>query len=139
MKSYTLWLKSAIALQLLTAGVHALSFLVGPQPTSEAEKQMLDLMVNIKSDMGAGFSPSMMDMFLALSSCFSLVYLLGGLLNIHLLRKKVDVETMKGVLNINILVFGMSFIIMFFLTFLPPVILTGLVLASLIPSRVLIK
>jgi uncharacterized iron-regulated membrane protein len=139
MKTYTFWLKATIVFQLLTAGVHALSFLASPQPSSDAEKQMLDLMVNIKSDMGAGFSPSMMDLFLALSSCFSLVYLLGGLLNIQLLRKKVDAETMKGVLNINILVFGMSFIIMFFLTFLPPVILTGLVLALLIPSRVLIK
>jgi hypothetical protein len=139
LKSYTFWFKSAIVLQLLTAGVHALSFLIKRPPTSESEKQMLDLMINLKKDMGAGFNPSMMDMLLALSSCFTLVYLLGGLLNIHLIRKKVDMEVLKGVLNVNLLIFGTSFIIMAFLTFLPPIIMTALVFILLIPARVLIK
>jgi hypothetical protein len=38
-------------------GWHSLSFLRGMQPTSETEKQMLDLMA-IGQDMGAGFNPA---------------------------------------------------------------------------------
>ena len=139
LKSYTFWLKSVVVFQLLTAGIHALSFLRKPQPTSDAEKQMLELMTTIKNDMGAGYSPSMMDFLMALSSCFTLVYLLGGLLNIQLIRKKVTPDVMKGVLNINLLIFGASFIIMASLTFLPPIVLTAIVFVLLIPARVLVK
>ena len=138
-KSYTFWLKTAITLQILTALIHSLSFFAGPSPSDEPEKQLLDLMTNHRTDMGGGFSPSMMELFLGLSSCFSLLYLLGGLINIQLLRIKLAPQSMKGILNINILVFGITFIVMYVFTFLPPIILTGLTFILLIASRVTIR
>lgn len=139
LKVYTFWLKSAIVLQLLTAGIHALSFLAEQTPENETEKQLLDLMRNYKLNMGAGYSPSTMEMFLALSSCFSLLYLLGGLINLQLVRIRLNQESFKGILNINILVFGVAFVIMYFFTFLPPIILTGLTFLLLVIARITIN
>lgn len=139
LKSYRFWFKSVIVLQLLTAGIHALSFLVEQTPGNETEKQLLDLMNNYKLNLGAGYSPTTSDMFLALSSCFSLLYLLGGLINLQLIRIKLDQTAYTGILNINILVFGISFIIMYFFTFLPPIVLTGLTFLLLLITRIVIN
>jgi len=70
-------------------------------------------------------------LFKALSSCFSLLYLLCGLINIYLLRKRVDVGLVRGLVGIQLLVLGLCFGIMSVLTFLPPIILTGLVFITL--------
>jgi hypothetical protein len=137
LRSYKFWLWFTIVIQLLTAGIHSLSFLRGMQPTSETEKQMLDLMA-IGQDMGAGFNPSMMDFLLAFSACFTFLYLLGGLINIHIIRSKAHLEFVKGMLNISLIVFVPSFVVMLYLTFLPPVILTALVAIGLIASRLTI-
>lgn len=91
----------------------------------------MDLMRTYKPDMGAGFHPSMGDFFTALSACFALLYLLGGLINMHLLRKEVAPEVIKGVTGINTLVAGICFLIMLKFTFLPPIALTGLTFISL--------
>lgn len=95
---------------------------------------MLELM-SIKNDMGAGFNPSMLDLFYALSSCFTFLYLFGGLINLFVLRKKAEPEFVKGFVNINLLVFVPCFVVMLFLTFLPPVVLTALVSLALILTR----
>ena len=139
MKSHKFWLKTAAVLQLITAFVHALSFLRSPQPTSEEEKQMYDWMITLKKDLGAGFNPSMMDFFYALSSCFTLLYLLGGLINFYLLRQKAEDKLMKGIVNINLLVFTACFVITAWLTFLPPIIFTGLVFMTLAGARLTIN
>ena len=57
------WFKAAFIFQLLTSAVHSISFLSLPTGTNETEKQMLDLMGTYKNDMGAGFTPTMMDIF----------------------------------------------------------------------------
>jgi hypothetical protein len=133
-KSYKFWLWFTIVIQLLAGGIHALSLVIGPQATNDTEKKMLELMA-IKNDMGAGFNPSMMDFFLALSSCFTFVYLLGALINIHVLRQKAPPAFVSGIVNINLLVFVPCFVVMLFLTFLPPVVLTALVAVGLITTR----
>lgn len=135
LKKHTFWLKATIVFQLVSAAAHSLSFFVTPVPANETERQLLELMNNYKSDMGGGFSPSTQDLFTALSACFPLLYVLGASINWYLLRRKVDIITLKGVVSINIVVFGVSFVLMAMLTFLPPITLTGLVFLCLIISR----
>ena len=83
-----IWLKAASILQILTAAVHSLSFIASPQSTDETEKQMIDLMTTYKMNMGAGFTPTMFDIFNSVSAGFALLFLFGGVMNWYLWRKK---------------------------------------------------
>ena len=67
------------------------------------------------------------ELMLALSACFTLLYLFGGLVNNFLLRRSQDTNLLRGLLWINVLVFGICFVLMALFTFWPPIILTGLV------------
>lgn len=131
LKRYTFWLWVAIVFQLLTALAHSLSFVVTSVPNNETERQLLDILANYRMDMGAGIRRTPGELFKALSSCFSLLYLLCGLINIYLLRKHVDVGVVRGLVGIQLLVLGLCFGIMALWTFLPPIILTGLVFITL--------
>ena len=135
MKKYTTWLKIASVVQFLTALIHATTLFGSVPPHNETEKQLFTLMDTYKFDFGAGFHPTMGDLMLALSSCFSMLYLLGSLQNWYLLRKKIECEIMQGVITINLVVFGMCFALFATFAFLPPIILSGLVFLLLIFSR----
>lgn len=130
---YTFWLKTASVFQILSGLIHSIGLFSDIQGQNETEEKMLELMTNHKMDMGAGVFQSMMDLFLALSSCFTFLYLLGGINNFYLI-KKLEPSAMKGYLLINMIVFGVCFAVMAFLTFLPPIILTGIVFVLLIIS-----
>ena len=130
----TIWLKSAAIFQIITGGIHSLSLFQRLQPQNETEKQLIDLMYNHRMEAGAGFTPSLGDLFLALSSCFTLMYLMGGLINLFLLRHKLSDSLWKGMILIQIIFFGIGFIMMYSFTFLPPIILTGLVFVLLLVS-----
>jgi hypothetical protein len=127
LKRYSFWLWVAIVFQLLNAVAHSLSFVITPVPNNETERQLLNLMSNYRMDMGAGFHRSMHQLFTALSACFPLLFLLGALNNIYVLRKKVDVGFLKGFLAIQVIIFGICFGLMAVLTFLPPIVMCGLV------------
>ena len=131
LKRYTFWLWVAVAFQLITGAAHSLSLFVAPVPGNPTEAQLLDLMTNYKMDMGAGIHRSFADLFRALSACFSLLCLLGGLINIYLLKSNVDGGIVKGLVGIQILVFGICLGMMAVFTFLPPIVLTGLVFLAL--------
>ena len=131
LKRYSFWLWIAIAFQILTALIHSLSFIVTPMPANETERQLLELMSNYRMDMGGGFHRSMQQLFNALSSCFCLLFLLGGLNNIYVLKKRVDSGVIKGLLAIQLIVFGICFGLMVILAFLPPIVLSGLVFVLL--------
>ncbi len=131
LKRHTFWLWLAAVFQILTAAVHSLSFFGNPVGRDETERQLIDLMTTYHRDLGGGFQPTTMELFIALSSCFALMYLFGGLVNVYLLRKKAPVGILKGILLINVVLFGACFVIMAFLTFTPPIILTGLVFGFL--------
>jgi hypothetical protein len=135
MKKYSTWLKTAAIIQFITAIIHAATLFDSPIPNNETEKQLFSLMDNYKFDFGAGFHRTMNDLTLALSSCFCLVCLLGGLLNWYLLRKKLDAAIMKGVININLLVFGICLIIVSIFAFWLPIIQIGLIVLFLILAR----
>jgi len=129
-KRHTFWLKTAVTFMFLTAAIHATSLFVKPEPKNETERQLLDLMANYRLDL-MGFHRTSSELVAALSSCFSLLCLLGGLTNAYMLRKKVAGDLLKGFVGLNLLVFGPCFVIMLLLTFPPPFILTGLVAISL--------
>lgn len=124
-------LKIAIALQFLTALAHALSFLSEPVGTNDQEKMLIELMNNLQIDLGAGYHRTMSEVVNALSACFSLLYLFGGILNWYLLRQQLNPNVMKGVLGINLAIFGFSFALMVLFTFLPPIVMTGLTFVAL--------
>lgn len=133
LSTYTFWLKAASIFQLLTGLIHSIGLFIEMKGQNETENKMLELMTGHQMDMGAGMFHSMMDLFLALSSCFTFLYLLGGINNFYLI-KKLEPSALKGYLIINIIIFGVCFLVMLFLTFLPPIILTGIVFALLIIS-----
>lgn len=135
MKKYTTWLKTALVFQFITAIIHATTLFLKPPPANDTEKQLFALMNTYQFDFGAGFHRTIRELTLALSACFCLVCLLGGLLNWFLLRKKVEPEIMKGVITINLIVFGICFGLMAMFTFLAPVVLSGLIFLFLILSR----
>jgi hypothetical protein len=135
MNNHRFWIKAAAVLQILTATAHSLSFFTPLTAENETEKQLISLFTTYRRNMGGGFAPTMFDLFTALSSCFALLYFFGGVLLFYLLRRNVDAGTMKGVLNISILIFGVCFGIMALLTFPPPILLTGLSFVLLVVSR----
>lgn len=135
LKKHTFWLSTAAVFQLLSAAFHSLSFIVEAKPANETEQQLTELMATYKLNTGDGFHHSTQDFFNALSACFPLLMLFACISNFYLLRKKVDVSVLKGIVNINLIIFGPCFVIMTMLTFLPPVICTGLIFLTLIFSR----
>lgn len=118
---------------LLNTLIHTLTFFFFQTAAqNETERQLLELMTTYRQDFGAGFKRSTRDLLTALSACFSLVCLLGGLTLGFLLRKQADVRIMKGVVGIHVLVFGICFAVMVAFTFLPPIVLTGLIFVTLL-------
>lgn len=132
LKRYRFWLWTAVVFLLLNALIHSLTFLVQPVPQNETERQLFALVAGYKQDFGAGFQRSMKDLFTALSACFSLVCLLGGLTLGFLTRARADVRILRGVVGVHVLVFGICFGVMVAFTFLPPIVLTGLIFVSLL-------
>lgn len=126
--------KTAITLSwillLLTAGIHSLSFFSDPNPANETEKQLVDLMQNYKSDMGAGFHRSMEDLLISVSACLTLLCLLGGLIILYLSRTGIETRILKGVMRIHAVVFGIAFVVMMLFAFLPPIVCIGLIFVS---------
>ena len=139
LKSYRFWLWFAVVVLLLNALIHSITLFVEPAPANETERQLVSLLVNYKSDFGAGFHRSMKEIFIALSACFSMLCLLGGLTLLYLLRKQAEVRIMKGVVCIHVVVFGICFAVMAVFTFLPPIILTGLIFLSLLAACILVS
>lgn len=139
MRKYSTWLKTAAVFQVLTAIMHATTLFVSLPPNNETEKQLITLMDTYRFDLGAGFHRTMGEMLLALSACLSLVCLLGGLLSWHLLRKKVDTEIMKGVININLVVFGICLGLVAKFAFLAPIVMIGLIVLFLVISRLTVR
>lgn len=139
LKQYSFWLKTSIILQVITAAAHSMSFFFTPEGSTHQERLLIDLMQNYRTDMGAGFSPSTMNIMTAFSACFALLYLMGALVNGYLLRRKTDIVTMKGIITINLVVFGVCFMVMALNTFLPPIVMTGMVFLSLIVSRLTVS
>ncbi len=138
-KTSKLLFKTAAIFQLLTGAIHATSLFSDKAPSNDTEKQMMDLLENYRMELGAGFTPTLSEIFISMSACFSLLLFFGGMINLFLLKKCSDDGVVKGVLNINLLVFTMVFILMCVFTFLPPIVCTGLIFVSLVLARITFK
>jgi len=136
MKNYSLWIKIAAAFQILTGLVHSISLFVNPEPATEDERKMIELMDTVKLNLGAGFHKTFADLFMDLSAHFTLAFLLGGIVNWYLASKKADAFILKGVLTINLVIFGLSFGLALVYTFLPPITFTGLTFLLLLIARI---
>ena len=132
LKRYRFWLWLAVVVLLLNALIHSVTLFLQPAPQDETQRQLFNLMATYKQDFGAGFKRSTNELVTALSACLSFLCLLGGLTLAFLLRKQAEVRIMKGVVGIHALVFGICFAVMVVFTFLPPIILTGLIFLSLL-------
>jgi hypothetical protein len=139
-KNYRTWIIIAIVLQFLTGLIHGIGLFVPPQPSndSDSERQLLDLFTGYIMDMGAGYHRTLYDLFLSLSSCFTLLFLFGGLLNWYLLKKKIANDVMAGIVMIQVVIFGVCFGVMLVFAFLPPIVLCGLVFLMLTLARLTI-
>ncbi len=118
---------SLLSLQFLTAFFHLLSFFNTPHGTNDTERQLIDLMTNYKQDMGMGIFRSTFDIFTGLSTCFVLLCIFGGWINLFLLKNNTSAHLWKGLLRIQSIVFGGLCISMTFFTFLFPIVFTGLI------------
>ena len=132
LKRYRFWLWLAVVVLLLNALIHSVTLFIEPAAQDETQRQLFDLMTSYKQDFGAGFKRSTKELVTALSACFSFLCLLGGLTLAFLLRKQAEARIMKGVVGIHVLVFGICFAVMAVFTFLPPIVLTGLIFLSLL-------
>lgn len=122
---------------LLTAAFHTIGIFVQPEPQNETERQLKELMESYRLDAGGGFRPSMSELVTALSSCFSLLYLFGAWVNCVLLMKADPQGPSRGILTANLVIFGICFAIMAYFTFLPPIVMTGLVFLCLAAAAIL--
>lgn len=138
MKNYRTWLWVVVVLQILNAMLHGVGVVSGLQPTNDAERQLIELMNTTKLDVDGVFTPSFSNLFTALSSCFSLSYFFAGFLNAYLLRTNVSTDVLSGILLIQLIVLGSTFGIMLYFTFLPPIVMTGLVFLTLTIAWVLL-
>lgn len=132
--SFSFWIWGTIIAQFLTAFFHSLSFIATAKPRNETEKQLVDLVKNHKMDMGAGIKRSFGQLFIGVSTSFTLIYLFGAVLNLYLLKSGIGADIWKGLLQIELIAYGIVFLLQLKFTFLPPIIVTGLVFLFLAGS-----
>ncbi|MFM9903757.1 MAG: LIC_13387 family protein [Pyrinomonadaceae bacterium] len=138
LRRYTFWFSAAIIFQLMVGVLHALSLFIASRPANETEQQMLMLITTYRMDLGAGFSPTYANLFTAVSSCFTFLCLYAGLTNGYLLWKHTEPAVMRGIIGINVAIFGVVFLTMAFFTFLPPIVFTGLIFVNLLAAFIVI-
>src|ERR1043166_9130145 len=131
-KSYTFWLTAAVLFIFLTGGVHCISFFVSPDIQNETQRQLHDLLHNYREDMGVGFHRSFWELFTALSACLPLMCVLGGATLGYMLIKQAGAEYMRGLIAVNLAVFVVCLIVMFFFAFIIPVVSFSLIVINLL-------
>ncbi len=138
-KKFSFWIWGAIVTQILTSVFHSLSFFVKQEPTNETEKQLIDITGSYKADLGMGFHRTFAELFTAVSLCFTLICLFGGILNWYLKRKNIAADLWKGIVLIQIIIFGAMFAAMLVFAFFPPIVCTGLIFIFVTASYLSVK
>ncbi len=138
LKRYTFWLTAAVLFQILTGLFHSLSLFLTPVPRTDVERQLLELLTTYKMDAGAGFAPTYYNLMTALSSCFTFLCLFAALVNGYLLIKHTEPTVMRGIIAINLGIFGFLFVVMAYFTFLPPILCTGLIFVNLLAAFIVV-
>lgn len=138
LKRYTFWFSAAALFQLLTGLIHSVSLFINVEPANETERQMDVLISTYKMDAGAGFHPTFSNLFTALSSCFTFLCIFAALTNGYLLFKHTEPGVMRGIIGINLVVFGGVLAMMAYFTFLPPIVCTGLIFVNLLAAYIVV-
>ena len=138
-KSKPTWLLIAAILQYLTTALHTSGLFVEQTASNDTEAQLLKLMNEYKLDLGAGFHPSMQNLFTSMSISFSLFILFGGVLDHFLWKRNSDAGILKGIVLIQTIIFGIVFVTMICITFLIPIVCTGLIFVSLLLALIRLR
>ena len=138
-KSKPTWLLVAAIMQYVTAAVHTSGLFIEQTAANDTEAQLLKLMSEYKLDLGAGFHPSMQNLFTSMSISFSLFIFFGGILDHFLWKRNPEARLLKGIVLIQTMIFGIVFLTMACLTFLIPIICTGLIFLSLLFALVRLR
>ncbi len=125
--NFSFWIWGLVIAQFLSAFFHSLSFIAKPKPKNETEKQLIELASGYKADMGGGIKRSFSQLFIGVSTCFTMIYTMGAAINWYFLRTSIRPEVWEGLLLIELLAYGILFLLMIKFTFWPPIIVTGLV------------
>ena len=131
LSDFSFWIWGTITTQLLTAFFHSLSFISPAKPRNDMEKQLVEIITKYKLDMGAGIKRSFYNLFIGVSSCFTIIYIMGAALNWYFVQKGVSADVWEGLLLIQLIAYSIVFILQVRFTFLPPIIVTGLVVLFL--------
>jgi hypothetical protein len=134
--NFSFWIWGAIIAMALSALFHSLSFIVKFKPKNDTEKQMINLLDNHKIDMGGGIKKSFAHLFIGVSICFTLIYILGAALNFYFLRSGISPAVWDGFLLIQVIVYGLIFLLQIRFTFWPPILVTGLSFIFLLGSYI---
>ena len=138
LKRYTFWFAAAVIFQFVSGIIHSVSLFITPSGDGDIEQQMISLITTYKIDMGAGFHPTFFNLFTALSSCLSFLFFFAALTNAYLLWKHTEPSVMKGIIGINVVIFGAVFAMMVYFTFLLPIVCVGLIFINLLAAFILV-
>lgn len=137
LKRYTFWLTAAILFMFLTAAINGIALLFPIGSTDETGRQLVELLTTYKLEAGAGFAPTFYNLFTAYSACFSFLCLFGGLINGWLLLKQTEPSVMRGILAIDLFIFGAVLLVISMFTVLPLVICSILIFGNLLIAYLL--
>ena len=87
------------------------------KPRNETEKQLIDLSKNYKIDMGAGIKRSFGQLFIGVSTSFTMIYILGAVLNWYFFQTGISVDVWKGLILIELVAYGIVFLLQVRFTF----------------------
>ena len=134
LKKFSFWIRAAIVFQLLTTAMHSVSFFITPIATNEEESQMLKLITTYKMDMGNGIFRTYSEIVISLSINLTLLCLFSALLNIFLVRSAAQPKLFRGILLLQVIIFGILLIFFLRYAFLPPILCVALVLLGCVGS-----
>lgn len=123
--NFSFWVGGLVIAQLLSAFFHSLSFIAKPKPRNETEKQLLELSSSYKMDLGGGIKRSQKQLFIGISTCFTMIYSMGAAINWYFLKTGISPGAWEGLLLIELIAYGLLFLLMIKFTFWPPIIVTG--------------
>ena len=138
LKRYTFWFSAAILFQLITGTVHVLSLFITPSVTDDTHRQILTLVTSYKINAGAGFTPTYYNLFTAFSSCFTFLCFFAALTNGYLLFKHTEPTVMRGIIAINVGIFGLVFLTFIYFTFPTLIFFAGLIFVNLLAAIIVV-
>lgn len=127
LKKYATWLYFAAAIQTVLGTIQFFFLFKKPVPLSDAEERLFAMMATVPVDPGGGVNRTFDQLHLAAEACLVILCLYSAVTSVFLVWKKIDVAVMRGVIGIKTIVFGVLFVVMACLTFMPLIVLTGLI------------